>query len=274
MGKPGGEAGAAAQPGRHRFAGRMRGDATAGPPARPCAGEEGGLFLQHLEAGDVRAGDAALRHREGVGGESRGDPGGAEAGWHALRLDPGDQAGEVGGRQEARIGDDDQRRRADMGDVGEAAQRVIGHARIDRRRHHDRRGVGQHERIAIGRLRRDMRRPQRAAGPRPVVHHHPLRQALREGIRQHPRDDVGGTAGRKGDDDADRPGRPLRLLREGRRAERKGGECREKRQMAAAHAAGSWIPVAPRKPCAGGTATVNRRPSSADGTLHAARRWR
>jgi hypothetical protein len=43
----------------------MRGDATTAPPARQRAGEEGGLLLQHLETGDVRPGDAALRHGEG-----------------------------------------------------------------------------------------------------------------------------------------------------------------------------------------------------------------
>ena len=72
MDQAGGEAGAAAQPGRHRLAGQVRRDgAAASPPAGQRAGEEGGLLLQHLEAGDVGPGDAALRDREGDVRESR-----------------------------------------------------------------------------------------------------------------------------------------------------------------------------------------------------------
>ncbi len=116
----------------------------------------------------------------------------------------------------------------------EIAHRIEGHARekarVDRERS---RGAHQH-RVAVGRRLRDDIGADVAAGARPVVDHHLLREAVAQFLRDRAGDDVGAAARRKRDDEAD----GLRGIgvRRGPRLRRQCCKrCRERQSGTAAH---------------------------------------
>ena len=81
-------------------------------------------------------------------------------------------------------------------------------------------GHDHHQRLAVGRQLRQLRRRERAVGAGPVLDDHRLVPGLLQLLADVARDDVGGAAGRKADQDLDRAVRVA--LRRGRPSWRRG----------------------------------------------------
>ena len=103
-----------------------------------------------------------------------------------------------------------------MGNGCEVLVRAVGQLGHQVRR--DRMGAagGEQQGVAIGARLGGLGRADGAARARAVVNHQRLAQLLRHLLRHHAGDQIGGTAGRKRHDDADRAIRPWCALRSGK----------------------------------------------------------
>ena len=106
------------------------------------------------------------------------------------------------------MGHDQQRQHDDVADEGEVLLGVVGQPRQDRGIDAERAGGAGGQRIAIRRGAGAGLERRGAGAATAILHHHAMRPAARELIGIETREDVGGLAGREGDDDADRLLRP------------------------------------------------------------------
>ena len=110
---------------------------------------------------------------------------------------------------ERRVHDEHIRRPADIGDMGEVLERIKTGIGIHHRRDHVIGGARGGERVAVGRRLRRGRGADQPAGAGAILHEAALVQGLAELLAQQAREHVGGPAGRRRRDDADRPRRPV-----------------------------------------------------------------
>ena len=110
---------------------------------------------------------------------------------------------------ERRVHDEHIRRPADIGDMGEVLERIKTGIGIHHRRDHVIGGARGGERVAVGRRLRRGRGADQPAGAGAILHEAALVQGLAELLAQQAREHVGGAAGRRRRDDADRPRRPV-----------------------------------------------------------------
>jgi hypothetical protein len=117
------------------------------------------------------------------------------------------------------------RRPAQIRDMGEIAHRIeAGVLGVHRRRQHMGGHPGRHQGVAVGLAARDRLGPDEAAAAGAVLNNELLGERLAQPLGEHPRQQVVRTAGRIGDHDLHRLGRPFRRRGAARQKQRERGK--------------------------------------------------